>query len=102
NNYTINLLEVEKKKLASEEKLSTDIYRKFGDDKLKFDVIIGNPPYQDETIGDNKTYAPPIYHKFLEESYKLANKVEMIHPARFLFNAGSTLMALNRKMLSDQ
>ncbi|HAQ1542820.1 TPA: hypothetical protein IXF94_002825 [Enterococcus faecium] len=89
-------------KLASEEKLSTEIYELFGDDRLKFDVIIGNPPYQDETIGENKTYAPPIYHKFLEESYKLADKVEMIHPARFLFDAGSTPKAWNRKMLADE
>uniref|UniRef100_UPI001EE31801 Eco57I restriction-modification methylase domain-containing protein n=1 Tax=Nosocomiicoccus massiliensis TaxID=1232430 RepID=UPI001EE31801 len=99
---TGNLIEVDTLKLASNEMLSDNINELFGDDKLKFDVIIGNPPYQDETIGDNKTYAPPIYHKFLEESYKLASKVEMIHPARFLFNAGSTPKAWNRKMLSDK
>ncbi|WP_163140628.1 Eco57I restriction-modification methylase domain-containing protein [Bacillus sp. 22-7] len=98
---TKNLIVVDTMVLASEEELGTNIYKAFGDDKLKFDVIIGNPPYQDETIGENKTYAPPIYHKFLEESYKLADKVEMIHPARFLFNAGSTPKAWNKKMLSD-
>ncbi|MFC4387836.1 Eco57I restriction-modification methylase domain-containing protein [Gracilibacillus marinus] len=102
NVSTKNLIEEDTMKLASEEKLSFEIYESFGDDKLKFDVIIGNPPYQDETIGDNKTYAPPIYHKFLEESYKLADKVEMIHPSRFLFNAGSTPKAWNKKMLSDE
>ena len=69
--------------------------------KMKFDYIIGNPPYQDETLGDNKGFAPPIYDKFLDESYKLADKVEMIHPARFLFNAGSTPKAWNKKMLED-
>ena len=68
---------------------------------MKFDFVIGNPPYQDETLGDNKGYAPPVYHKFLEESYKVANAVEMIHPARFLFNAGSTPKAWNEQMLSD-
>lgn len=57
---------------------------------MKFDFVIGNPPYQDETIGDNKGFAPPVYHKFLENSYKIGDVVEMIHPARFLFNAGST------------
>ncbi|RKQ29323.1 Eco57I restriction-modification methylase domain-containing protein [Oceanobacillus halophilus] len=102
NVSTKNLIEVDTMKLASEEKLSNEIYKIFGDDKLRFNVIIGNPPYQDETIGDNKTYAPPIYHKFLEESYKLADKVEMIHPSRFLFNAGSTPKAWNKKMLSDE
>jgi len=99
---TKNLLKLDTLKLASEGKLADKIYKAFGDENMKFDVIIGNPPYQDETIGDNKTYAPPIYHKFLEESYKLSDKVMMIHPARFLFNAGSTPKAWNRKMLSDK
>ena len=69
---------------------------------MKFDYIIGNPPYQDETLGDNATYAPPIYHLFLDEAYKIADHVELIHPARFLFDAGSTPKEWNRKMLSDE
>ena len=69
---------------------------------MKFDFIIGNPPYQDETLGDNATYAPPIYNFFMDEAYKLAEKVELIHPARFLFNAGSTPKDWNKKMLSDE
>lgn len=71
-------------------------------EKMKFDYIIGNPPYQDETLGDNATYAPPIYHLFLDEAYKIADRVELIHPARFLFDAGSTPKEWNRKMLSDE
>lgn len=70
--------------------------------KKLFDVIIGNPPYQDETLGDNKGFAPPVYNKFLDEAYKIADVVEMIHPARFLFNAGSTPKAWNEKMLKDE
>lgn len=69
---------------------------------MKFDYVIGNPPYQDDTLGDNATFAPPVYNLFLEESYKIADKVEMIHPARFLFNAGSTPKAWNKKMLADE
>ena len=69
--------------------------------EMKFDFIIGNPPYQDETLGENKGFAPPIYDKFMEEAYKVADKVELIHPARFLFNAGSTPKAWNQKMLAD-
>ena len=68
---------------------------------MKFDFVIGNPPYQDETIGDNKGYAPPVYHKFLENAYKIGDVVEMIHPARFLFNAGSTPKQWNEQMLQD-
>ena len=68
---------------------------------MKFDFVIGNPPYQDETIGDNKGFAPPVYHKFLENAYKIGDVVEMIHPARFLFNAGSTPKQWNEQMLKD-
>ena len=72
-----------------------------GKKAMKFDFIIGNPPYQDETIGDNKGFAPPIYHRFLEEAYKTADVVELIHPARFLFNAGSTPKQWNQQMLNS-
>lgn len=74
---------------------------KKGENRMKFDFIIGNPPYQEEQEGKNKTYAPPIYNLFLENSYMVADRVEMIHPARFLFNAGSTPKAWNKKMLND-
>ena len=70
-------------------------------DIMKFDVIIGNPPYQDEVLGDNQQFAPPIYNLFIDESQKVAESVELIHPARFLFNAGSTSKVWNNKMLND-
>lgn len=69
---------------------------------MKFDFVIGNPPYQDETNGEERNYAPPVYNMFLDEAYKIADVVEMIHPARFLFNAGSTPKAWNEKMLNDE
>ena len=69
---------------------------------MKFDFIIGNPPYQDETLGENKGFAPPIYHKFMDGAYQVSDRVELIHPARFLFNAGSTPNEWNKKMLQDE
>lgn len=69
---------------------------------MKFDFCIGNPPYQDETLGENDNYAPQIYNVFIDEAYKIANAVELIHPGRFLFNAGSTPKAWNSKMLNDK
>ena len=72
-----------------------------GSRPMRFDFVIGNPPYQDDTIGDNGTYAPPVYNRFMDEAYKIGRKVELIHPARFLFNAGSTPKAWNQKMLQD-
>ena len=69
---------------------------------MKFDYVIGNPPYQDNTLGDNVTYAPPVYHLFLDAAYAVSDRVELIHPARFLFNAGSTPKDWNKEMLNDE
>ena len=67
---------------------------------MKFDFIIGNPPYQESYQGDS-TGANSIYDKFMEASFGVGDKIELIHPARFLFNAGSTPKAWNEKMLKD-
>ncbi len=69
--------------------------------KKLFDYVIGNPPYQDNTVGEQKTFAPPIYNLFMDAVYSVSDKVELITPARFLFNAGGTPKAWNEKMLSD-
>ena len=68
---------------------------------MKFDFIIGNPPYQEdvENQGDRPN---PVYDKFMDASYEIADCVELIHPARFLFDAGQTAKAWNKKMLSDE
>ncbi|MBT9047520.1 restriction endonuclease [Lactobacillus delbrueckii subsp. bulgaricus] len=69
---------------------------------MKFDVVIGNPPYQDSTTGDNdNNFAAPIYSNFMELSFKLSDLVTLITPARFLFNAGSTSKQWNQKILND-
>lgn len=65
-------------------------------------IVIGNPPYQNNAVGEQKTYNEPIYNQFMDLSYDLSGVVEMIHPARFLTNAGSTPKAWNRKMLADK
>jgi hypothetical protein len=66
----------------------------------KFDVVIGNPPYQGESTGD-ATHAMPIYHEFMEAAYEVGTKAILITPARFLFNAGYTPKAWNERMLAD-
>jgi len=66
-----------------------------------WDFVIGNPAYQDEV--QNKGDRPnPVYDKFLDEAFKISDVVEMITPARFLFNAGQTSKSWNHKMLSDK
>lgn len=69
--------------------------------KMKFDFVIGNPPYQDESVGEQKAYTRPVYHFFIDEVAKLGRKVELIHPARFLFDAGGTPKEWNQKMLKN-
>ena len=70
-----------------------------GESPMKFDVVIGNPPYQEELEG---TSDKPIYNYFMDESYKIGDKAVLITPARFLFNAGKTPKAWNQKMLADE
>ncbi|MBR2215872.1 MAG: Eco57I restriction-modification methylase domain-containing protein [Selenomonadaceae bacterium] len=65
-----------------------------------FDYVIGNPPYQEDKEDNGRK--PPVYHTFLDASYKIANVAEFITPARFLFDAGHTPKAWNRKMLADE
>ena len=66
----------------------------------KFDVVIGNPPYQEEAKGSG-TRDTPVYHLFMDAAYELGDKAILITPARFLFNAGFTPKAWNEKMLAD-
>lgn len=66
----------------------------------KFDVVIGNPPYQEEAQGGG-TRDTPIYHLFMDAAYEVGTKVVLITPARFLFNAGFTPKVWNEKMLAD-
>jgi hypothetical protein len=68
----------------------------------KFDVVIGNPPYQDDLIGDNEAKAPPIYDKFMDAAFDVAERAVLVTPARFLSNAGQTPKSWNEKTLSDE
>lgn len=65
---------------------------------MKFDVVTGNPPYQEK--GDARD--EPIYHYFYELAEKVSDKYCLISPARFLFNAGQTPKIWNEKMLSNE
>lgn len=71
-----------------------------GDEMMKFDVVIGNPPYQEEAQGTS-TKDMPIYHKFIDSALEIGEKACLITPARFLFNAGGTPKQWNREFLKN-
>lgn len=66
--------------------------------EMKFDFVIGNPPYHEENVGSNNQ-AKPVYNLFMDSAYKVGDVVELITPARFLSEAGATPKAWTRKML---
>jgi hypothetical protein len=57
-----------------------------GDSKMKFDIVVGNPPYQNESIGGSTSNAP-IYNYFYDMAEQMAPKYCLISPARFLSRA---------------
>ena len=67
---------------------------------MKFDVVVGNPPYQENN--DNRNRDDSIYPFFYDISEKLAKRYCIISPARFLFGVGSTSSEWNNKMLNDK
>lgn len=65
---------------------------------MQFDIVIGNPPYQEEIEGKNRQ-SRPIYNLFMEEVQKISESSILITPARFLANTGATPKKWNIKML---
>lgn len=79
--------------------LKESYWKKEGGGRMKFDAVVGNPPYQEAT---KDTSDKPVYHLFMETAFKLSDKVTFITPARYLFNAGKTPKDWNEKVLNDE
>lgn len=68
--------------------------------KMKFNAVVGNPPYQSES--ENNSRKEPVYHYFYQAAFKISDLVTLISPARFLFNGGQTPTDWNNSMLNDE
>lgn len=95
----INYIENKPNKFA-DRVLKASYWKKEGG-KMKFDAVVGNPPYQIMNKGDGNG-SDPIYHLFINAARLICSRGTFIHPARFLFNAGKTPKDWNKKMLNDE
>lgn len=79
--------------------LNPSTWNKKGLSTMKFDAVVGNPPYQAFLGGKSPL---PIYHYFIEAAIKLSpNYVSMISPSRW-FNTGTGLDDFRKERMKDK
>ena len=85
--YWHNIKHCDLTESAVNKKMQETINELFGGENMKFDVIIGNPPYQENfgNKGGNKSISKAVYHHFISEAIKMnPQNVIMITPSRWM------------------
>lgn len=68
---------------------------------MKFDFVIGNPPYQEDTDGAGRQ-AKPVYNLFFEQAKKMEpESIALITPSRW-FSGGMGLNQFREDMMNDR
>jgi site-specific DNA-methyltransferase (adenine-specific) len=89
-----NIDNILKLNLYEGDSLKIDIKKEFN--KKKFDIIIGNPPYNEEL---KKTGGLPLYNKFVDYYINKCNMLTFIIPSRW-FSCGKGLDTFRENMLN--
>ena len=85
----------------------TDDFKAGKELNMKFDIVIGNPPYQENdngarADGSANASASPIYQYFVEGAKKVSDKQCFVIPSRWTSGAGKGLKKFSEAMLTDR